>query len=66
MVTLGSDSHKRTHTLVAVDRNGRELSSRTVQATSAGHVEGLRWARQWPERRWALEDCRHLVPSAGS
>jgi transposase len=60
MVTLGSDSHKRTHTLVAVDSNGRQLGSRTVQATSAGHLEALRWARQWPDRRWALEDCRHL------
>jgi len=60
MVTVGSDSHKRTHTVVAVDGNGRELGSRTVTATSAGHLEALRWARQWPERRWALEDCRHL------
>ena len=60
MVTLGSDSHKRTHTVVAVDGNGRQLGSRTVQATSAGHLEALRWGQQWPERRWALEDCRHL------
>lgn len=60
MVTLGSDSHKRTHTLVAVDDNGCQLGSRTVQATSAGHLEALRWAEQWPQRRWALEDCRHV------
>lgn len=60
MVTLGSDSHKRTHTVVAVDLNGRQLASRTVLATSPGHLEVLRWASQWPERRWALEDCRQL------
>jgi len=60
MVTLGSDSHKRTHTMVAVDGNGQQLASRTVSATSAGHLEALRWARRWPERRWALENCRHL------
>ena len=60
MVTLGSDSHKRTHTVVAVDGNGRQLGSRTAMATSAGHLELLRWAEQWPERCWALEDCRHL------
>jgi transposase len=60
MVTLGSDSHKRTHTLVAVDGNGRQLGIRTVQATSPGHLEAVRWAQQWPERRWAVEDCRHL------
>ena len=61
MVTLGSDSHKRTHTVVAMDGNGRQLGSRTLAATSAGHLELLRWAQQWPERRWALEDCRHLT-----
>jgi transposase len=60
MVTLGSDSHKRTHTVVAVDDNGRKLAERTVTATSAGHLELVRWAARFAERRWALEDCRHL------
>lgn len=60
MVTLGADCHKRTHTLVAVDENGRELGTKTVAAIEAGHLEGLRWASQWPDRRWALENCRHL------
>lgn len=60
MVTFASDSHKRTHTVVAVDENGRELGSRTVAASTEGHIEVMVWARQWPERRWALENCRHL------
>lgn len=60
MVTFGGDSHKRTHTLVAVDENGRQVGEVTVAATPSGHVEALGWARQWPERRWALENCRHL------
>jgi transposase len=60
MVMLGSDSHKATHTLVAADANGRELAAVTVAATSAGHLRALAWAMQWPERVWALEDCRHL------
>ncbi len=60
MVTIGSDSHKSTHTVVAADANGRELGQKTVQATPDGHLEALRWASRWPERRWALEDCRHL------
>src|SRR5579864_198874 len=60
MVTLGSDSHKRTHTVVAIDENGRQLGTRTVSATAAGHTEVLGWAGHWPERRWALENCRHL------
>jgi transposase len=60
MVTLGGDCHKRTHTLVAVDDNGRELGTKTVAAVAVGHLEALRWASQWVERRWALENCRHL------
>ena len=60
MVTFGGDSHKRTHTLVAVDENGRQVGERTVAATPIGDLEVLGWARQWPERRWALENCRHL------
>ncbi|HEY4888992.1 MAG TPA: IS110 family transposase [Candidatus Dormibacteraeota bacterium] len=60
MVTFGGDCHKRTHTLVAVDDNGHELGVKTVSAVAAGHLEALNWARQWPERRWALENCRHL------
>jgi transposase len=60
MVTLGTDSHKRSHTLVAVDENGRQLSELRVAATSAGHREALSWARQWDDRRWAMENCRQL------
>jgi len=60
MVTLGSDSHKQSHTLVAVDENGRRLAELRVAATQAGHVQALVWARQWPERRWAMENCRQL------
>ena len=51
MVTLGTDSHKRSHTLVAVDGNGRQLASRTVSAMTAGHLEALRWALLYRCRR---------------
>jgi transposase len=60
MVVLGADLHKRTHTVVAVDERGRKLGERTVSASREGHLELRRWAGQWPERRWALEDGRHL------
>jgi transposase len=60
MVILGSDSHKQSHTVVAVDENGRELGQATVKATPEGHLGLLRWAAAYPERKWALEDCRHL------
>jgi transposase len=61
VVTIGSDPHKSTHTLVAVDGNGRQLAEKTVRAVPEGHLEALRWASQWPERVWALENSRHLV-----
>lgn len=61
MVTIGVDAHKATHTLVAVDEVGRKLAEKTVAATSDGHLEALTWAAQWDERRFALEDCRHLT-----
>ena len=57
---MGGDCHKRSHTLVAVDEAGSQVGARQVAATGAGHLEALTWARQWPERRWALENCRPL------
>jgi transposase len=63
MVLLGIDPHKDTHTAVAVDQAGRQLGQLTVAACTLGHAELLGWARHcWPdERRWAVEDCRHVT-----
>jgi transposase len=33
----------------------------TVKATPEGHLGGLGWAGQWAQRRWAIQDCRHLA-----
>ena len=62
MVVLGIDAHKRTHTVVAVDDAGRQLGVRVTKSTStAAHLDLVRWAGQFgPDRRWAVEDCRHL------
>lgn len=61
VVIVGVDVHKRTRTLVAVDETGRKLAEKTVAATPDGDLEAVAWAGRWPERRWALEDCRHLT-----
>ncbi len=61
MVVIGTDSHKRTHTVVALDDVGRRLGERTVAATSDGHLALVQWAGQWPGVTFALEDCRHLT-----
>jgi transposase len=62
MLVLGIDAHKRTHTVVAVDGTGRKLGQRTTSSTTtADHLELVRWADGFAgERRWAVEDCRHL------
>jgi transposase len=61
MVIIGTDSHKRTHTFVVVDEVGKKIGEKTLAATVEGHLDALTWAERWPERRWALEDCRHLT-----
>jgi transposase len=61
MVILGIDAHKQTHTVVVVDEHGRKLGERTVKTTTTDHLDLLVWASRFgTERRWAVEDCRHL------
>jgi transposase len=62
MVILGIDAHKRTHTVVAVDETGRKLGEKTtVSTTTEAHLDLVRWADRFgADRRWAVEDCRHL------
>jgi len=61
LIVIGADSHKRTHTVVALDPVGRKLAEKTVPATSDGHLALITWAAQFSEVRFALEDCRHLT-----
>jgi hypothetical protein len=61
VIVIGVDSHKRTHTVVALDPVGRRLASKTVPATDDEHLALVEWAGQWPQVSFALEDCRHLT-----
>jgi transposase len=63
VVVIGVDAHKKSHTLVAVDGNGRRIGVKTVEATDAGHAKALRWALMkfgGDELTWGIEDCRHV------
>jgi transposase len=62
MVVVGADVHKRTHTFVAVNEVGRKLGHTVVEATSAGHVQAIMWAREQfgMELVWGIEDCRNM------
>ena len=62
-VVIGVDAHKKTHTLVALDGNGRKLADKTVEATDAGHATALHWALLKfgdDDLAWGIEDCRHV------
>jgi transposase len=65
VIVIGVDPHKATHTAAAVHAGLGELrGERTVKARQAGHEQLLDWARGLgDERRWALEDCRHVSVS---
>ncbi len=54
-VAIGVDTHKRTHTAVALDRVGVQLASCEVEATSAGYAQLLAWASELGEPAFALE-----------
>ena len=61
MVTIGIDAHKRTHTVVVVDEQGRKLAQKTTGTTSSDHLRLIAWAATHGDARlWAIEDCRHL------
>jgi transposase len=62
MIVIGTDTHKASHTLAAVEQaTGRVLADRTVRARRRSFEDLLRWSRRLgAERVWALEDCRHV------
>ena len=62
MIVIGADTHKRNHTLVAVDgQTGAARGQRAIAASDAGSLDGLRFAAGLDEERvWAIEDCRHV------
>src|SRR3954469_25928618 len=62
MILIGADTHKRSHTLAAVEAaSGRMLAERTVPARRRCFEALLTCARgHGNERVWAIEDCRHV------
>jgi hypothetical protein len=62
MLVIGIDAHKRSHTAVRIDDNGRLLATKTVGTTTQDHLRLVKWAGETDgERLWAIEDCRHLT-----
>jgi transposase len=62
VIVIGIDPHKQTHTAVAIDGvTGQVVGEFTVRARTKGFERLLAWARDLdPERRFAVEDGRHV------
>jgi transposase len=58
-VIIGVDPHKRSHTAAVVA--GQQVADQLrVAATRTGIQQLQRWANQWPERQWAIENAYGL------
>ena len=58
---IGIDPHKMSHTANAVDpATNTTISSLRIEASLAGYRQLMRWAKQFPERRWAVENAHGL------
>lgn len=60
MIIIGIDPHKSSHTAVALDPSGRILGELRVRASRATPERFLGWAKDWPERIWAVEGATGL------
>jgi transposase len=66
LIIIGIDPHKRVHTASAVDATtNQQLASVEIDASLAGYRRLKRWAEEFSERRWAVENAhglgRHLA-----
>jgi transposase len=61
LVVLGVDPHKQSHTAAALAAGSQhQLGSLRIPASITGYEQLLGWARQFPQRRWAVENARGL------
>lgn len=61
MIVIGVDPHKRTHTATAVDASSNTtVATLQIDASLPDYRRLLRWARRFPQRRWAVENARGL------
>ena len=58
---IGVDPHKSSHTATALDpATNTPAASLRVESSLAGYRQLLRWSKQFPDRRWAIESARGL------
>ncbi len=54
-VLIGVDPHKATNVVAAIDEQGELVGQQTFPANRKGLRALQRWAKRFPERRWAVE-----------
>ena len=54
-VLIGVDPHKATNVVAAISEQGELVGQQTFPATRKGLRTLQRWAKRFPERRWAVE-----------
>ena len=59
-VMIGVDPHKGSHTAVAIGVAEEPLGELRVRASAAQAQRLLAWAREWPQRTWAIEGAGGL------
>jgi transposase len=59
-VIIGVDPHKASCTAAVLDERGELLAQQRFAATRTGFRALGRWAKRWPERRWAIEGASGL------
>ena len=64
-VVIGMDPHKRSATIEVMSSDETILGGEQYATDAAGYRSMLTYAKQWPERRWAIEGsngaCRHIA-----
>ncbi|MET9489998.1 transposase [Nocardia sp. NPDC006630] len=64
-VTIGTDPHKRSATIEALDPTAKILATGRYSTDNTGYTQMLTAGRQFPDRVWAVEGCngigRHLA-----
>ena len=64
-VVIGMDPHKRSVTIEVMTADETVLGGGRFGTDVAGYAAMLRYARQWPDRVWAIEGCsgigRHVA-----
>ena len=59
-VIIGVDPHKASCTAAVLDERGELVDQQRFASTRTGSRALRRWAKRWPERRWAVEGASGL------